>query len=438
MTRGIFVSILMTSTLSTFPRAGGIGETQTARLVILVLGLLACFWGMWTSGREGLSQLFAGHSLMTERLEEADRAVKLNPTIPEAHYVRASLLYKRDELVEAVKAFERAVALRPRDYALWLELGRARDQASDVEGALAAFRESVRLAPFYAQPHWQLGNTLLRSGRRDEALAELRRAAASNPKLLPPAINLAWAVLNGDTRAVEQALQPGDPSAHLALATFFAGHGEASEAINHFRAAGDLPKEQRRTLLNELLVTKNFAEAYAIWSSGRQVPQSPGATINGGFEEPIALDDPGFAWQVGSNPPSVRTSLDPASPRAGGYSLRLDWNGDSDPTTPIVSQLVLVEPNRRYRLGFAARTQDMLTIGLPIIAVSDAADGNQTLAQSEALARGTSGWQNYAVEFATGQKTKAVQIIIRRQKCETTPCAAIGHAWVDNVFLEKL
>jgi len=385
-----------------------------------------------------LSAIVTSYASATNQLESVNNAIRLSPSNSDAHYLRASLLSDKELRTEAVRAFEQAATLRPRDYVLWLELGRARDQSGDVKGALAAFGESARLAPFYAQPHWQLGNALLRSGQHEESLAELRRAAASEPKLLPSAINLAWRVLNEDPQAVAQALQPATSAAHLSLATFFAGHGRTANAINHFRAAGTLPQEQRRSLLNELLVTKNFAEAHEVWSSGRQVPQSAAAIIDGGFEEPIALDDPGFGWQVGNNPPSVRTSLDPATPHAGSYSLRLDWSGDSDPATPVISQLVLVEPNRRYRLSFAARTHEMLTIGLPVVTVIDPGNGNQTLAQSEAFPRGTSGWQNFMVEFVTGEKTIAVQIIIRRHKCETAPCAAIGHAWVDNVVLEKL
>ncbi len=416
---------------------GARGRSRT-HYAVLILGLLICGWGIWSSGRAGLSAIVTSYASATNQLESVDNAVRLNPSNSDAHYLRASLLSDKELRTEAVRAYEQAATLRPRDYVLWLELGRARDQAGNVKGALAAFAESARLAPFYAQPHWQLGNALLRSGRQDESLAELRRAAASDPKLLPSAISLAWRVLNEDPRAVADALQPATSAAHVALATFFARHGKAAESMTHFRSAGPLPKEQRRTLLNELLVTNNFAEAFAVWSSGWHVPQGVAAIINGGFEEPIALDDPGFGWQVGNNPPSVRTSLDPSTPQAGSYSLRVDWSGDSDPTTPIISQLVLVEPSRRYRLSFAARTHEMLTIGLPVLTIADRGNDDQSLAQSEAFPRGTSGWQNLTVEFATSEKTKAVQIIIRRRKCETAPCAAIGHAWVDNVVLEKL
>jgi len=436
----------MAPTQSKPAQAGARGKPHVymARSAALVLGLLACFWGMWSSGREGLSQLLAGYSLMTDRLEDADRAVKLNPTIPEAHYVRASLLHNRDELAEAVKEFERAVALRPRDYALWLELGRALDQANDVAGALAAFRESARLAPFYAQPHWQLGNTLLRSGRRDEALAELRRAANSDPRLLPAAINFGWVVFNGDAQAVERTLQPQTTAAHLALASFFAKHARAGEAITQFRVAGGVSNEQRRALLADLLASKSFAEAFEVWSSGRQTSgdggsQGVAAIANGGFEEPINLDDPGFGWQLASNPQSVRASLDPAEPHVGAYSLRLDWSGESNPSTPIISQLLLVEPQARYRLKFAVRTREMLTIGLPVVLVVDGSSDNESvLTQSETFPQGTSAWQDRAIEFATAETTKAVLVVIRRQNCTVAPCAALGHAWVDDFSLEKL
>jgi hypothetical protein len=326
---------------------------------------------------------------------------------------------------------------------LWLDLGLARDQANDVDGALAAFRESVRLAPFYAQPRWQLGNTLFRAGRRDEAFAELRRSITSNPKLLPQAISLAWAASGGDVQVVERTLQPQTPSAHLDLASFFIRHGKATEAIAQFRAAGGVSDEQRRVLLADLLASKNFVEAFEVWSSGRQEngesnPQGIGAIVNGGFEEPITLDDPGFGWQLATNLPAVRTSLDKTEPHTGSYSLRLDWSGNSDPSAGVISQLVLVQPNTRYRISFAARTREMLTIGLPIVTVTDAGSGESVLGQSKTFPQGTSGWQDFTVEFATTETTKAVLIAIRRQNCATAPCAAIGHAWFDDLSLQRL
>jgi hypothetical protein len=310
-----------------------------------------------------------------------------------------------------------------------------------VGGALAAFKESARLAPFYAQPRWQLGNALFRASRRDEAFAELRRAAISNPKLLPQTIGLAWAAFGGDSQAVENILQLQTPYAHLALARFLARHGRASESIAQFRAAGTLSNEQRRALLEDLLASKNFAEAFEVWSSGHPATAPGGLAViaNGGFEEPVTLDDPGFGWQLERNLKAARTSLDATQPHVGVYSLRVDWSGDSDPSKAVISQLVLVEPKTRYRMTFAARTQEMLTIGLPVVTVTDVgSDSERVLGQSKTFPQGTSGWQDYAIEFATTETTKAVLIVIRRQTCAMTPCAAIGHAWVDDFQVVRI
>ncbi|MFN2500340.1 MAG: hypothetical protein ABR557_14770, partial [Pyrinomonadaceae bacterium] len=118
-------------------------------------------------------------------------------------------------------------------------------------------------------------------------------------------------------------------------------------------------------------------EAYEVWASGRDASRKEShrvisAITDGSFEKDISLDDPGFGWQLASNLQAVRLSVDTNEPHTGTYSLRLYWSGDSNPSTSVVSQLVLVEPKSRYRLSFAVRTLEMLTIGLPMVTVADA------------------------------------------------------------------
>jgi Flp pilus assembly protein TadD len=414
------------------------------RVALALLGAAACLLGMWSAGREGLSRLFASYGSTTNQLEAAERAVALSPSDPEAHYVRASLLADAGELAEAVKEYERAVALRPQDYVLWLELGRARDRANDLDGALTAFKESVRLAPSYARPRWQLGNVLFRAGRREEALAELRRAAAVDRKLLPAAIDLAWAATGGDARAVEQAIQPQTPSMHLALARFFARQGKTSEAVAQYRAAGDVSEQERRVLLEELLAARRFDEAYEVWASTHREnagagTSSNGPIINGGFEEAIRLDDPGFGWQLQRGATGVQVSHDALEPRAGTQSLRLVWSGNSDPASPALSQLVLVKPNSRYRLRFAARTEKLVTGALPMITVVDAGGSDvRSLAQPVVLPQGPSAWQDYTTEFKTAGETGAVLVSVRRQDCSSNPCPIFGRIWLDDFSMLKI
>jgi len=413
-----------------------------ARLSVTLLGLLLIGWGLWTCGRAGLAQLLASYAVATRQLDIADKATRVGPTVPETHYVRAALLADAGEWAEAAKEYERAVALRPRDYSLWLELGRARDQADDTTGAVAAFAESVRLAPFYAQPRWQLGNTLYRLGRRDEAFAQLQRATVSDPKLLPQALALAWAAYGGDAQAVVQSLEPQTDAMRLALARFLAAHGKAQEAVAQFRAARNVSADERRALLTDLLTTRRFAEAYAVWSSGHGAGReasahNDAAIINGGFESPVSLNDPGFDWQLAQNLSAVEAAQDRAEPHGGAQSLRLAWSGNANTSAPVISQLVLVEPNARYQLRLTARTQELITAGLPQIVVSDAGD-ERTLGAALTLPQGTSDWRDYTIEFATGATTSAVRISLRRQDCNTAPCPIFGRVWLDDVSVRKM
>lgn len=420
-------------------RSSRVALGSIGRLLIVALGLVALFWGIWTSGREGLSQLLASHSLKTGRIEEADQAVRLSPDLAEGHSARAGLLYNREEFDGAAKEYERAVSARPQDYELWLQLGHARDQAGDQDGAIAALRQSTRLAPFYAQPHWQLGNTLYRFGRRDEAFKELRLAMMGDPTLIPNALDLSWAAFNGDPRAIEQAIQPQTASMHVALARFFVGHGKISEAVQQFRAAGGVSEEDRRGLLRDLLVARRFVEAREVWASSARNAEAGGTSdfVDGGFEGEIKLDDPGFGWQL-RNTEAVSISSDIQNPHSGARSIRVDWSGKSDPPDAVIYQVLLVQPGKRYRLSFAARTEELLSGGLPVVTVIDASDDKKNiLMKSKTLPQGTNQWANYISEFTTTETTNAVLIGVRRENCDTNPCPAFGHVWFDDFSLER-
>jgi len=414
-------------------------KQTTTRLPMLIVGLAACFWGAWTSAREGAAQLIAGQSMMTEQVSDADRAVLCGPRVPEAHYARANLLALNHH-ADAVREYERAVLSRSKDYALWFELARARDLAGDSNGAIAAFTETINLAPFYAKPHWQLGNVLYRAGRTAEALTELRLAATSDPKLTPPVLALMWPALNANVEAVDKALSPRSATMQLALARFLVKQGKIADAMRQFRDAGGITNAERRALLTELLARKSYAEAFEVWSTRLEEERIAGAFIeNGGFEEPISLDEPGFGWQFTHPKQAVQISLDPDQPRSGAYSMRIDWDGNSDPNAVAASQLVLVRSGMRYRLTFSARTNELTTIGLPTVAVIDlTSEPEAPLGKAVALPGGSTGWQNYSTEFATGDQTRAVRITIARAQCQTQPCPAFGNAWYDDFSVIEL
>jgi tetratricopeptide (TPR) repeat protein len=285
--------------------------------------------------------------------------------------VRAAILEVSD-LRAAVSEYYEAVKIRPDDFALWLGLARARELAGDNEGAVAAAKQAILLAPFYAQPHYQVGNILLRAGRRDEGFRELRFAGASNPTLMPGVIDLAWRLSSGNVQFVQQAIEPNTPEAYRMLGQYFRQRKEIDSAIAMFTAAGAASEVDRQSYVAELLAANRFGEAARLWSVGHSNGVAPGVMIDPGFEQESDLNEPGFGWRLGESREGFQLSLDTANPKEGRTSLKIEFKGASNPASPIVSQLVLVDRRARYQLRFAIRAEDIVSGGLPQVVVIDA------------------------------------------------------------------
>jgi len=405
------------------------------RTVLSLLGILCCFWLAWINARVGLARI---HYLSGDQeYLLSDAATKLSPNDPDAHYRRANALLEINQTAEAVKEYEQAVALRPRDFYLWLELGYALVQSGDDAGAHTAYTTAVKLAPHYAQPHQRLGEFLLRTGSREEAFVEFRRAATSDPAQLQELIDLAWKEYGEDGSAVQRVVAPQSPLETLALARSFLEHERTAEAMNLFRAAGVTETPERRQLLAELLREKKFVEAYEVWSGSLALRNSGfmASVTDGGFESELNKDNLGFGWHATERSKKIAVSRDPDMPDSGEFSLRVSFGGDSNPSEDVAKQLLIVKPETSYRVHFAARTQKLVTGGLPFLSVVDASD-QLLLGRSTPLPADTQGWEKHTIQFRTGSFTQAVNISLRRDKCSSSPCPVFGSLWLDSFSLE--
>jgi len=397
----------------------------------------------------GLSRLYAARAFENKDLSVANKAVLLAHADPQAYSARAAVFAAQKRFPEAIVDLRHALDLSPRDSELWIRLGDCYAQIQDTAGALSAYSEAARLVPYYARAHWLLGNTLLNAGRVQEAFVELRRASTSRPSLFVKTIELAWQSYNGETHEVEQALQPQSAHERVALALFFGEHGRSEDGAPLLKGAANLPDEERLSLLKELLDTNRLVEAYEVWSAGPDKTDNASSSgipsiANGGFEGEIVRNDPGFGWQFKQNDRTVSTALDTRDPRTGLQSLCVDWGGDSDPSTPLVYQLVLVKKKSQYHLRFFARTENLITAALPLVVIvevkgkpTDSLERGSILESSGPI-RSDGSWQEYGVAFKTSDATEAVFVIIRRERCSSSPCPAYGRLWLDDFSLERL
>jgi len=399
-------------------------------LILIVLAALA-----WRTGRKGLGGFFTSYAATTNRLNIADSAVRLSSGSADAHYVRATILEASD-LAAAVREHYEAVTARPNDYALWLSLARALELNGDPDAAIAAARQAIPLAPAYAQPHYQLGNLLVRSGQTKEAFAELRLAGTSDPTLLPGIVDLAWRVSSHNVQFVEEAVSPVTPQQHWIVARFFRGQSQIDSAVREFAMSGTDGEPDRRAYVQQLIQEGQFAAAAELW----RVDNPEGAQVdvvrNPGFETEIELGESEFSWRAPQKIEGVHFVLDTQKPAEGQSSVKLDFTGNVPVSSPLLSQIVLVQSETQYELQFSARTESIVSGGLPVVSIVDSVSRNR-LAQSQTLAGTTAAWAQYTIKFASGTHTQAVLIVVERQSCPSNPCPIFGRLWLDGFRLNK-
>ena len=420
-------------------RSSGFLSLLPVRLVIAAIAILCFCLLILNSARIGYAKLLARYAIVTTSLPAANEATRLSPSDPEVQRNRAAVLDNLRLFSDAKNAQELATSLRPTDDYLWLELGLLKDELEDTEGALAAFNQAVRFAPYYGHTHWQRGNLLLRMGRYQEAFADLRQATASNRDYLPSLIDLAWALSRGDPKTTAQLVEINDDRTRIAFARFLARQGKAAEALEQYRfAASSVSEENQRDLVRQLIAAKAFREAFEIWTRSAGVgTDSLPVVYDGGFEGPLTLDEVGFGWRVPRESDGISMSLDATQQHTGAKSLRLQFNGNSAPGGLLLSQIIVVKAQQRYRVSFAVSTKDILTGGLPIITSSDAASG-QLLGKSANFPQATNTWQVMSFEFTTLPKTDAVILSLQRNNCSSAPCPIFGFVWLDSFSIEEI
>jgi Flp pilus assembly protein TadD len=415
------------------------------RVCLALPALYCCYLFTVDSARSGISRLLSLNAIIQYEVEPADRAVALTPADPEAHYTRALELVNKQRLDEALVELRQAITLRPHHYYEWLDLGVTLDRSGDQTGAAAALIESIRLAPSFAQPKWQLGNLLFRQGRFEEAFRELRSAAQSNPNLFTGMLDLAWAAADNHFDAFQAFVKPQTAGNHLEIANFLATHGEGAAAAREAKLAGAPKNNHERLLLRQiistLLAARQFTDAYAAWNVTHAAdPGGSDTVVNGNFLTPIVKDDVGFGWQL-PPVPGVTVSIDPAGPDSHGRSLVLNYAGDPAHSAAPIYQLVLLQPRSRYTLTFSARTESLVSGGPPVIQILDVTGKTPTiLAQSKPVVVGTREWTEQQIDFSTfstQEHTFAAMISLQRDPCSESPCPIFGKLWLGRFTLTR-
>ncbi|HLI98127.1 MAG TPA: tetratricopeptide repeat protein, partial [Bradyrhizobium sp.] len=202
------------------------------------------------------------------------RAIAQDPQ-PEYLVSLGTALLRRGRHEEAVKAFDKAVQLRPRDAALWKQLGDALLELQRYNDALLSFQHTIKLDPRHQYAAYKSGVLLNDARRFEEAIAYLDICDDLLPNQAPTLQERARAQLG--LRHFEKALadnlrantlQPGNAYILNGIGACVQSLHREEEALTWFdRALERLPDaieilNNKASILHQL---QRFEQAFALF-----------------------------------------------------------------------------------------------------------------------------------------------------------------------------
>lgn len=413
------------------------------RLALGAMIVFAIIFG-WFAVRWQLGNMLAELTSASDpnAVEIAALSKSLAPSDPLPHWLSANT--KRsfsadDDAENPLNDFRQAVRLSPFDYRWWIELGRAYEQSEKAEAAERAYLKAIEVAPAYTYPRWQLGNFYLRQNRSDQAFTELKIAAQKNRVYRQQVFSLVWDFYERDAARLEQ-IAGDSPDVRTGLVQFYATKGRAEDSLRLWNTLSDEEKKENQTtgkIVGQALFDKGFYRSAIEFVSqlGIEPKAKPETVQNGGFEDAISYTDYiYFGWQI-SPTEKMEVSRDAAQKREGAHSLRVAFNGFSNPQLSNIQQTVVTDPGANYVLSFWLKTENLKSAGTPVLDIVDRRD-NKILAASKPFPIGTNDWQEIKIEFTAPADSQAVYLRTARVFCGDA-CPVVGAFWYDDFKLLK-
>ncbi|MEQ1604610.1 MAG: carbohydrate binding domain-containing protein [Pyrinomonadaceae bacterium] len=368
----------------------------------------------------------------------AEIATRWAPSDPEGFSLKSSAA---ESQAASIAALEEAVRRSPYDYRWRTDLGRAYEQDDRNAEAEVHLKKAVELAPSYSSARWHLGNFYLRHDQIEKALAELKIAAENSIKYREQVFSLIWDYSGKNGTELEK-LAGDRADMRARLAYFFAARGHAEDALRNWNHLGDRDKANNtaiaRSMALGLFDQKHFRESLEFARQyGAETEALPETITNGSFEKTIGGDEESrFGWQTPRSDPKFDVTADSRVKHDGNRSLRLTFKGYNKPTFANVLQTVVVESDRKYRLQFWVRTENLRSAGLPLIEIVNAND-DKTITRSGKLPAGTADWQQIVVDLTIPSNSSGITIRTIRDFCGED-CSITGILWYDDFSISRL
>ncbi|MGB7208359.1 MAG: tetratricopeptide repeat protein [Pyrinomonadaceae bacterium] len=387
---------------------------------------------------QGLSHYFSNIAFRSGSETNAAAAVSYLPENPNAHKTLGEVFLRNKDYSGAEAAFESAIAFSQNDFLLWLRLGYSRSLLKEFGAAETAYQRALELAPNYSQPNYYMGIMLLETGRNEDAFRYLSKAADRDPELYPQMLHRARISFPDDPLAIESAFHPTSRETKKLVARYLIKHNFMTENAKSFLVSEELSNDEKNEFIQYLLHKENFQVAREVWLS-RLKSQELGLNdliFDGSFEAITESDPSGLGWQINQKMTATAVARDQKTFHSGSSSLKVKFAGNVEIGKDIVSQLAYVQPDRKYSLRVFLLSPDLVSAGLPAMAVSDGIT-NEMLGKSEEFHATAGKWVEYKCEFVA-KEAPIVRINLQRIHCNTSPCPIFGELFLDDFRLVEI
>jgi tetratricopeptide (TPR) repeat protein len=124
-----------------------------------------------------LGRAYFNHSKMEEALAVLEKAVKLSPNIKD--FICIGQIYnEKGDHGKAIKAFKKAVELKPDEAKIHYQLGITYDKQNKYDKSIECFKKAIELNPYVPKYHFSLGFTYDTKGDHKEAIKAFKKAIA--------------------------------------------------------------------------------------------------------------------------------------------------------------------------------------------------------------------------------------------------------------------
>jgi tetratricopeptide (TPR) repeat protein len=135
----------------------------------------------WANAYANLGTILGETGRFDEGMAACRKAMELDPKLAMAHFNMAGIYVKQEDFETAAREYRNAIAIEG-DFSAWNNLGNSLLRLGRLEEAEQCYRQSIKLNPMRPDACYNMGIALAGLGRIPEAIEAVQRAVALSPE----------------------------------------------------------------------------------------------------------------------------------------------------------------------------------------------------------------------------------------------------------------